>query len=106
VRVVNAEYLVVAGKKLRMLTQRSLQVSHAPFKELCGLVGQARRYRIAIRFTRHQWLGRFAGFRLHCARCSRSSRAPSFFRQNGHGRNTGGRPPDLPATLLCAALIH
>ena len=53
----------------------------------------------------HRFL-RFSALTLQCATCLRSSRALSFFRQKGHGRKTGGRPPDRPATRLCADLIH
>ena len=49
---------------------------------------------------------RFLGLLLHRAICSRSSRAPNSFLQNGQGRETCGRPPERPATRLCAALIH
>jgi hypothetical protein len=57
-------------------------------------------HRVSISLHDAHRFARFFGFRLHSATCSRSSRAPNFLLQNGHGRKTRGRPPERPATRL------
>jgi len=52
------------------------------------------------------YFGSECGFFSQRERWSRSSREPKVRLQKGQGRNMRGRPPERPATRLCAALIH
>jgi hypothetical protein len=81
-----------------------------PISQYTKAVPDSRRARrphvSSIQFIGGQRLACFYGLLPHCDRCWRSSRAPNSSLQNGQDRSIFGRPPERPATRLCADLIH